>query len=121
MPYSGQTTPVNAVKHVLLVFLILLNLFLAYRLIWGDQGVLAHRELQSQNEALKARLNELAQQQQFLSDEIRLLRSDASHIEAIIRSRLNFVREDEVLYMFPEGIPQADTTISGAEADETKD
>jgi cell division protein FtsB len=108
------------VKHAVIIFLILLNMFLAYKLIWGGQGILAHQELNEQNAALESRLAELASQQQSLSDEIRLLKSDAAHMESIIRRRLNYVKDNEVLYMFPEGFPQTDTSTSGAEANEAK-
>ncbi len=107
-------------KNFVTLFLVLLNVFLAYKLIWGEQGILAHQELKAQNQALDERLAELSLRQQLLSDEIRLLKNDAAHMESIIRSRLNYVKDNEVLYMFPEGFPQTNTSTTGAEADEAK-
>jgi len=94
-----------AVKHLVILLLVLLNITLAYKLIWGEQGILAHKELKAQSAALEARLADLSAKQQLLSDEIRMLKSDAVHMESIIRNRLNYVKDNEVLYMFPEGFP----------------
>ena len=107
-------------KYAVIAFLILLNIFLAYRLIWGEQGILAHQQLKEQSATLEARLEDLSRYQQFLSDEIRLLKSDSAHMESIIRSRLNYVKDNEILYMFPEGTPRSDTTTSGATANEAE-
>jgi cell division protein FtsB len=107
-------------KHLVTFFLVLLNITLAFKLIWGEQGILAHRELKAKSAALEARLADVSARQQRLSDEIRLLRSDAAHMENIVRSRLNYVKDNEVLYMFPEDFSLTGTPRSGAATDEAE-
>ena len=37
-----------------------------------------------------------------LSQEIRRLKSDTAYQEKIVRERMNFVKKDEILYIFPD-------------------
>ncbi len=93
---------------------LVLNVALLGALVWGDQGIMAYRALKEQCLALDYRVKSLDEQNVALSREIRLLQSDEKYIEKMIRKRLNFVRDNEILYIFPED-PKA-----GAESDEAK-
>jgi len=99
-------------------FSLVINVVLAYSLIWGDQGLNAYRNLKGQHQVLESRIKELDALTIALSREIRLLQSDEKYQEKIIRNRFNFVKDNEILYIFPES---RDTAKTGAGAHESKD
>ncbi|BBD07802.1 FtsB family cell division protein [Desulfovibrio ferrophilus] len=108
-------------KRIFLVFLVVLNLFLGYRLLAGDQGLFAYLNLKQDHDQLQARLEAASLRSHELSGEIRQLKSDSAYLENAIRQRMNYVGENETLYIFPdrEG-EQAATQRAGAEGYEDK-
>lgn len=82
--------------------LILLNLFLFFRLIWSDQGILAYMDLRGRHEALATEFRAAEKRSQDLSREITRLKSDPDHQQDMIRERMNFVKDGEILYVFPD-------------------
>ncbi|WP_319466561.1 septum formation initiator family protein [uncultured Pseudodesulfovibrio sp.] len=89
--------------RVLLVALLLfINLFLLFRLIWSDQGVFAYLELKNRYEVLQSKIDSVDEQSLDLSQEIRRLKSDKAYQEKVVRERMNFVKKDEILYIFPD-------------------
>ncbi|SOB57817.1 Septum formation initiator [Pseudodesulfovibrio profundus] len=102
-------------RIVLIALLLIINMFLLVRLIWSDQGVFAYLELKGRYEVLQARLNAVDEESLDLSQEIRRLKSDKAYQEKVVRERMNFVRQDEILYIFPDNAVE-----SGERADERK-
>ena len=98
--------------------MIALNLFLVFRLLCSEEGVFAYRELKAQYVALETQVEALRQRSLELSKEIRLLKSDRPYIEKMIRQQMNFVNQDEILYVFPDTQQEA---RPGAGQDEHKD
>ncbi len=94
------------------------NVVLFYGLIWGDQGLMAYQALKEQHKVMETRIKELDEKNLALSKEIRLLQSDEKYQEKMIRKRFNFVKDNEILYIFP-GVH--DTAKTGAASNETKD
>lgn len=80
---------------------IALNIALLCALIWGEQGLVAYNGLRAELNALNAKAEAAAQKNLELSREIQLLESDEKYIEQMIRKRLNFIKENEVWYIFP--------------------
>jgi cell division protein FtsB len=95
-----------------------LNLLLFYNLIWGESGAISYNELYERCAALEARIKRISEDNIALSREIRLLQSDEKYIEKVIRNRLNFVRSNEILYIFPE---ESKVESSGVHPHEAKD
>lgn len=89
-------------KHFLLAASALLNLVLLWTLVWGGQGVIAYRSLKNELSALSERNEALGEKNIRLSREIKLLESDNKYIEQMIRKRLNFIKENEIWYIFPD-------------------
>lgn len=79
-----------------------LNLALLWALIWGGQGLVTYKGLRAELNELTAKAEALAQKNLELSREIQLLESDEKYIEQVIRKRLNFIKENEIWYIFPE-------------------
>ena len=86
-------------KRLFLFFIIVLNLFLVYRLLWSDQGVFAYLELKDRYAELTTRIEQLDEESRSLSREIRLLASDDPYIERMIRQEMHFVRDSEIMYI----------------------
>ncbi len=105
-------------QRIFVGFSLAINGILLYSLIWGSQGLYAYKNLKEQHYGLERRVQELDAKNVALSREIRLLQSDEKYQEKIIRNRFNFVKDNEILYIFPEIRDMAKT---GAGAHETKD
>lgn len=103
-------------RIVLVALLCLINLFLVFRLVWSDQGIFAYFDLKSRYETLKTKIDEVDARSLDLSQEIRRLKSDKAYQEKVVRERMNFVKKDEILYIFSD---EPETT-SGEDADGQK-
>lgn len=89
-------------RTFILVVLGLLNMVLFVRMVWGPTGLIEYRELKQQYAELEKQIAGLDTENLALSREIRLLQSDSQYMEKVIRQRLHFVRDNEVLYLFGE-------------------
>ena len=96
-------------KVFILILAIIVNVVLASRLLWGPQSLVSYRELASQYAELLKERDAFDAVNAGLSREIRLLQSDEKYAEKMIRQRLNFVRSNEILYLFTE-----DANVRGA-------
>ena len=103
------------------VFLItaigVLNAALFYRMVWSPYGLLVYHQLRREHLQLEAQVRELDKQNLALSHEIRLLRSDDSYLEKMIRRRLHYVKDSEILYVFHDA---PFSSKAGVPADEGK-
>ncbi len=98
-------------KKCVLAIAILVNVALVCRLFYGTQSIVSYRELVAQHTELTREIERYNVVNAALSQEIRLLQSDEKYLEKMIRQRLNFVRENEILYLFTEEKDAAETGI----------
>ena len=89
-------------KLLILALAVTVNVILVSRLLWGPQSLVSYRELASQHAELLKERDSFDAANAGLSREIRLLQSDEKYVEKMIRQRLNFVRGNEILYLFTE-------------------
>lgn len=89
-------------RNIVVAVLVAVNVLLLARLLFSDQSIFAYSSLKERHEELTRRLQEVEEQNVELSREIKRLKSDRKYQEKVVRERLNFVREDEILYVFPE-------------------
>jgi cell division protein FtsB/cell division protein DivIC len=87
-------------RRFLLTSLIFFNIFLLYNLIWSDNGIFAYLELKTRHEQLKSRLNATNDKSLDLSQEIRWLKTDRAFTEKMVRSQMNYLKDNEILYQF---------------------
>jgi cell division protein FtsB len=87
-------------KLSLLVMAVILNIALAGRLVWGSHSLYTWKMLKEKQLELSQELASLDEQRAQLSKEIRLLKTDPAYVEKVIRQRLNYVRKNEILYLF---------------------
>jgi cell division protein FtsB len=104
-------------RQLILCVSLAVNVVLAYTLVWSDRGLPAYKSLQEECRHLETRIKEMDEKNLALSHEIRLLQSDEKYVEKVIRKRLNLVKDNEVLYIFPE---TRDATKPGAGKHEAK-
>ena len=104
-------------RFAILALALFMNATLAVRLMWGDQSVGEWRNLKGLHNALFAELSGLDKRRAELSLEIRLLQTDPAYMEKIIRQRLNYVRNDEILYLFDDA-GEENSPWTGAGTDE---
>ena len=101
----------------ILLILGIFNLALFGRMIWGPTGLVEYRDLKRQHASLLAEISNLDAQNRALSKDIRLLQSDGQYVEKMIRQRLHYMRDNEVLYLFGSSAQQS----PGAPAHDGKD
>ena len=89
-------------RILLVALLLFINLFLLFRLVWSDQGVFTYLELKNRYEVLQEKIKGVDAESLDLSQEIRRLKSDKAYQEKVVRERMNFVKKDEILYIFPD-------------------
>lgn len=104
-------------KSAILGVVLLINLVLAYRLFWGEQGITPWQDLQHLQAELMEQKSQFEGKQSEISREIRLLHTDDAYVEKIIRKRLNYVRGNEILYLFDAPRPE-DEIWTGADAND---
>lgn len=103
-------------RRILLGVLILVNVVLLFRLVWSEHGIIAYMNMRGRSAKLEGQLRDLDATSLELSKEIRRLKSDRSYQEMVIRERMNYVKENEYLYIFSDRFDQA----QGATDDEQK-
>ena len=98
-------------RYLFLGVSLALDLVLGWTLLWGENGAGAYRSLKREYAALGGRIESLQSVNLELSREIKLLQNDKRFIEQTIRKRLNFIKDNELLYIFPDA--QAEQTVEG--------
>lgn len=89
-------------RVALLLLLGICDLALFGKMVWGIGGIMDYRNLKDQYGALKEHINELDSQNLALSRDIRLLQSDNQYVEKMVRQKLRYLRDNEVVYLFPD-------------------
>ena len=87
-------------RRALLITLISFNCILLFNLIWSDNGVFAFFELKARHKQLEQKLATVNNETLDLSQEIRWLKSDNAYIEKVVRSQLNYLKDNEIVYVF---------------------
>lgn len=108
-------------RRVVLGLFVALSIFLLVRLFVSEQGYFAYQDLKTEYEALQQRIARLEEKNLGLSREIRLLKEDKRYMESVVRKQMNFVKDNEILYIFPsESSDKPAVGASGAVQDEGK-
>jgi cell division protein FtsB len=77
--------------------------FILFFTVFGDKGLLRIYELKQDKNKINARLTESRNDNEKLKREIVALKSDRRYIESIARKDFGLVRNNEVIYQFPQG------------------
>ena len=87
-------------RSFLLGSLALICVALFGRMVWGPTGLIEYRELKERHAELDKEIAALDAENMALSREIQLLQTDRQYMEKVIRQRLHYVRDNEILYLF---------------------
>jgi len=93
-------------RRLILALILACNAVLLYSLIWSDKGIFAYLDLKSHQKELRQKLTELGGRSVDLSQDIRWLKSDKAFTEKMARAYGNYLRENEVVYLFPGETPE---------------
>jgi cell division protein FtsB len=77
-------------------------IFILFFTVFGDKGLLRIYELKQDKGKIDSSLMEVKGENEKLKHEIVALKSDRRYIESIARKDLGLVRNDEVIYQFPQ-------------------
>ncbi|MBO4334800.1 MAG: septum formation initiator family protein [Desulfovibrio sp.] len=90
------------VRVALFVALGIINMSLFFFMIWGQNGLLNYHELKDQLRRFEEQKNALDAKNLQLSQEIRLLKTDRNYQEKMIRQKLRYIRDNELVYVFDD-------------------
>lgn len=88
--------------RILIIMLLILNAFMIYKLFWTSEGFFHLREIKQSYHNLEQKNEELLEENKELSRQIMALRDDEEYITESVRKEMRYVRENEVIYFFPE-------------------
>ena len=80
--------------------LLLVNVVLAYRIIWSDSGILTYLKLKDEYSKLNEQNEKVKLENIKLSRDIRNLKNDKDYLADIIRQRMHYSKKDEIVYIF---------------------
>jgi cell division protein FtsL len=96
------SAPAKPSRRLLLVPLLVLILMLLGLAVFGERGLLRALHALQQKEELQGEIRKLEETNAALQREIEALRRDQRYLERIARKELGLVREDELVYQFPD-------------------
>lgn len=85
-----------------LILVLVLDAFLLQRLVLSRHGLTAFHDMQAKYGAILKEQEEVDRRSLVLSQEIRWLKADDEYLQNVIRSRANLLKDNEILYVFPE-------------------
>lgn len=98
-----------------LVALGCIDVALLGKTVWGPGGYLEYRELKREYGALQQEIADLDAKNAQLSRDIRLLQTDNKYVEKMVRQKLRYLRDNEIVYLFP-----AEESQNGANSHDSK-
>ncbi len=78
-----------------------LAVLLAVHVIFGANGMIVYQKKKTEYRALQKDVEQIQQQNQVLSDQIKALKSDPAAIEKEAREQLHYARPGEIVYLAP--------------------
>ncbi len=87
---------------------------LAVHVVFGPNGMLVYHQKRTEYRSLVVEVERLQQENQRLSREIDLLKSDPRTIEKEAREQLRYARPGEVVYVMPAPQPEAPSADDSA-------
>jgi len=108
-----------SIKRLLKAPLIAICLvFVSVAWLWFGQGGIAGLfRSDAERQSCLERIHRLAEENQALLDEVKLLRTDMKYLESVARRRLNLIGKDEVVFRFSREETQEKGRVSAADKD----
>lgn len=87
-------------RVIILSVLGLINAALLCKMIWGPTGLMEFHSLKAEYAALQEKISNLDVENMALSRDIRLMQSDPQYVEKMVRQKLHYLRDNEIVYIF---------------------
>lgn len=81
------------------MLLVIVNCFLLYQLFLSQNGLFRYLDLNSRVKELREKVQKVDEKNRELSREIRKLNSENLYLKKMIRTKMHFVQDNEVLYL----------------------
>ncbi len=109
---NGETMPLSTqgrselkkkklVSRVLTIAAVLFVMTLLVKAFFGDRGFLNVLKIRSQYASLYEEVRQLEERNSALLKEVKRLKSDDYYKEKLAREKLGFIKEGEVVFLFP--------------------
>lgn len=85
--------------RIILILILILNCILLYQFIWGKNSLNHYLELKDRKRELKTNVESIQQENLELSRQIRNLNNNSEYLKKVIRSKMNLLRSNEVIYL----------------------
>ncbi len=100
-------------KVAVLLILGIINIALMSKMIWGPTGLMEFKNLKAQYASLQEQIKNLDAENMALSRDIRLIQSDPQYVEKIVRQKLHYLRDNEIVYIFATPTKQMEAKTHG--------
>ena len=91
----------NAYRRLATVAVALITLWMLVHVVFGANGMMVYRQKRSEYQSLRKEVDDLQQQNDRYSAQIKALQSDPNTIEKEAREQLHYARPGEVIYVEP--------------------
>lgn len=78
----------------------LLDILLLGKMLWGPTGIMEYKSLKDQYNNLQSQITKLDNENLAISRDIRLMRTDSKYAEKMVRQKLHYLRDNELVYLF---------------------
>lgn len=83
-----------------ILLLVLILIALQYSFLFGNMGYIKYRELKKNEKRLLTEINQIAQNNNSLKQEIDLLKKDQVYLEKYAREKFGLVKPGEMIFQF---------------------
>lgn len=88
----------NRTKFIFIILLVL-NIFLLYKIFDKKSGIPAYKELQGRIDLVREQIDEMDVCNRQVSSEIRVLKKNNQYIERLIKRELFYLSDNELMYI----------------------
>lgn len=96
---NGGINLFNNKKRFFFFTLLVVNIFLLYKIFDERSGLPAYRGLQEKIEAVQGKIDEMDMRNRQISSEIRVLKKDDRYIERVVKRELFYLSDNELMYI----------------------
>ncbi|WP_051564207.1 FtsB family cell division protein [Desulfovermiculus halophilus] len=86
-------------SKIILATLVLVNILLIWAILGGSHGLQSYRRQKEVLGQVQSRLEQVREDNVRLSRRIRLLKKDTQYLEQMVRTRLHYVKGNEIIYL----------------------
>lgn len=89
----------KVIRTTCFCLLCVLNTFLIFKFFDTESGLPAYKELQLKIKTVQERIEDIDGKSRQLSSEIRALKTDVSYMDRLIKRKLFYVADNEIMYV----------------------